>query len=201
MVTSQQRTRTNEVIRVPNASFTTQSVRMLVHIEPGDLTPSQAKQLGALVPPAFATYEWYDTENRSKVVEVLKALVRAILDNQQDLIPFYAGAVATVYNRDRADRASELVPQKPTPVIEIPQEIVIKRNSPSSDVHYRLQLEKVSNWVKDIPTGRINLIARLGQVVPPDAFYLAKYKEVILLPDPVLYAKYGDWYVKVAKWE
>jgi hypothetical protein len=195
-----QRTGENEVLTIPNASFTTPSVRMLVGIEQGDLTPSQAEQLGALVPPTFATYEWYEEENRNKVVEVLKALVRAILDNQQDLIQFFAGAVISVYNHDRAARASALLHQKPIRVMEIPQEKVVKKRG-YPDERYILQFTKVSNWVEGIPYERIDLIAKLGQEIHPDAFYLATYQRIQLLPDPILYAKYGDWFVKVAEWE
>jgi hypothetical protein len=194
--------RTKEKVVIPASTIThmTQHVQMLVGMEHNPLTYSQTEQLVELLPPPFSSYDWYSEENRAKVVEVLKALVRALIDNQQDLVPFYSGAVASVYNRDRADRARVLVPEKPAPILfgQMPQ--TQRDNSYHS---YQLNLQKVANWVTGIPHHRVNVVARIGQVAPPDGFYLATYIREYhpALPDPILYAKYGDWYVKLAEWK
>jgi hypothetical protein len=160
---------------------------------------SQAREL---LPPTFPAYSWYSKTNFERALDSYYALQNALQSSRKYLISFDAGAIVSLYHKDRAEHAGSIVPEHPKPILEIPKEIVKKKSYPLSDEVYALQLSKTNNWVNGIPFERVSILARIGQTEPPDGFYLAKYiRYVTPLPDPILYAKYGDWYLKVAEWE
>ena len=56
-------------------------------------------------------------------------------------------------------------------------------------------------WSLEVPLEAVDGAAALTGLAEPDKFIEMKYKERTSTYDPLIYAQYGDWVVKIAEWE
>jgi hypothetical protein len=171
------------------------------------------------LPSKLEDYRWSSKDNWEHANQCLGALVTASDEERSNLINFFAGAILDLYNKDRAERACTLLNRrsgrKLTPTREIPKEITKTFPSsrkpaispttgktyyidcPSTTQTYHLSLTQITCWSHEIPYRVLPDVTHLVQKATPDDLYLATYSRA----DPLIYAKYGAWYVELARWE
>ncbi len=102
-----------------------------------------------------------------------------------------------LYHLDRAEQAAAFIPEHPDPVRhkKIPQSIT------QDGRLYEVQFSPF-RWDQDTPGMVTNRLATLAEEAMPDSWLRVTYVERRRSStyDPVIYAGYGDWYIKVAEW-
>lgn len=176
------------------------------HTEPLDTNgqprlpiPELNDHLHNILPDNLAGYQWFADENVETTYQCAEALVQAVGEKQNNLAAFFAGAIADLYHRDRADRACSLIHDRPVPIRVVPRRITIDGD------RYELDLNVLNAWSTEIPLATLPTVAQVVKVATPDNLYLATYtrkkRSYSRSYDPLIYAKYGEWYVKLAEWE
>lgn len=129
----------------------------------------------------------HDLKSHSPARDAVQWWVAAILD--------LSGKDVDLYHRDRADQAVSVICGMQTPQrrADIPQQ------SWQGSRLYDLQMSTL-RWSPDTPVQATNRLTELALRNMPDQWLLATYVERRNTWDPIIYARYGDWYVKVAEW-
>jgi hypothetical protein len=101
-----------------------------------------------------------------------------------------------MYQLDRAVKAVEIngtgiAPQK---YDDIPKSIR------ASSQNYGL-VKKTFSWTEPVPDEVVDAVADFAIQTPPDEFWIADYVLRQARYDPVIYARFGDWHVEVARWD
>lgn len=113
----------------------------------------------------------------------------------QEAVGWLVDAILDLYNRDRAELAADRLSLRPTPQRphEIPQDVV------HDSARLTLRMYPL-RWERDTPAKVTNALIALLPDAKPDRWALAKYEQRSSTYDPVIYAFYGDWCIKVVKW-
>lgn len=134
---------------------------------------------------------WWDT-----LLQVIRSAGFDSHKPSQEAVGWLVEAILDLYNRDRAELAADRLPSRPAPrrPHEIPREI--SRNYEK----YELRLSPL-RWKPDTPAKVTNALIALLPAAKPDQWHLAKYEQRSTTYDPIIYAYYGNWCIKVAEWE
>jgi hypothetical protein len=160
--------------------------------DPLVIAPESKSELLKLLPKEVISHRWYGKPNWDRVSECIKALVAALKASKLSVAEFFAASIFELYNKDRAELANSITKSKDGPIQQIPQYVTKDYRT------YYLQLTELRQWVSEIPHWALGPVAKLSQRIVPDSLHLAQY---IQYPDPIIYAKYGDWYVEIVRWE
>lgn len=155
------------------------------------------EKVGAVV-PQLSSYQWFSQANLERARGWYEAAAAALASGKYEQITLCLCQLADVWHFDRAEAAVALTRRKERPIrrAEIPphlfrngQTFHLQLLQPSHDSHFPMPLH----------TAITNVLRRM----PADELWLADY--VLLYhgtsADPILYARYGDWYVRLAEWE
>jgi hypothetical protein len=125
------------------------------------------------------------------LADIDKKLIRNATEHLARLIE----ALLDLYDNDRAQRAGREIPERPLPIrIDgIPEKL-----RDTSFTYRERKMKRLSSWSTKVPHDQFRSVARAVALSHPDEFFLVKYKR---LADPLIYARYGAWYVKLAEWE
>jgi hypothetical protein len=150
------------------------------------------EQLSPHIPAPVFGYEWFSSPKKRAAVECVTTIVSVYERESPARLAMMATMLTDLYDQDRAQRACSLLPEATEPILDVPR---IKWLGSSA---YHLTFQKITTWAAGVPANRFATIARIERETWPDDYYLATYQR---LPDPILYAKYGAWYVALAQWE
>lgn len=119
--------------------------------------------------------------------QTVQWLVRAIVDLR--------GKDVDLFHRDRAVQAAHLLPGSPSPLRrdQIPQQRWDGRRE------YALRMGTLQ-WSPETPVAATDRLVDVSLHSMPDRWWLATYVERRDTWDSIVYAQYGNWYVKVAEW-
>lgn len=162
-----------------------------------------------IIRPDFA---WFSEANLSVALETFESLRTAVAHCRWEVFRLCLSALVQLYHRDRAERASFAIPGNPVPILTIPltKELPALPPPPAALRELGLPtfgffprvgvlvLSKPEQWTADIPTSVLSNFNKVIRSGMPDGLSLAEYKSI---PDPVLYASYGPWYVAIGEWE
>lgn len=153
-------------------------------------------------------YQWFSEENFERAKGWLDALTAALpLENEQP-ISLAVHQILDLYRHDqeqrmdhqsltRAQRAASFAPRGTVPIRRsgIPKRIQMNRRT------LALRLVRVPPDFL-FPHDVHDAITEVLKYAPANELWLATYIERLPRrnPDPVLYARYGDWYVKIVAW-
>jgi hypothetical protein len=114
----------------------------------------------------------------------------------QDVLLFELNALIDLYHKDRAESVGSMIHSALHPIrlADIPQ--TIKRGGR----FYKRVMSPLA-WTPDVPPAVTDLLAITSAVLLPDSLQIVTYREYARLPDPIIYAQYGLWYLKIAEWE
>jgi hypothetical protein len=154
------------------------------------------------IPAVLPTYLWFSDENyshaklwRDKALQVIHA--EGVTDDQKStanqVLLFELNALIDLYHKDRAAWVASMLKPPPHPVrlAEIPESI--KKGGQL----YRREMAALT-WSPDVPPEVTDLLAITSAVLLPDRLQIVQYQR---LPDPMIYAQYGLWYLKIAEWK
>lgn len=146
------------------------------------------------------SHTWFSTENYWRVMKWCGAALEASRSATQspaamDLVKFLVAAMLDRYHNDRALFAASRLPNNPAPqrLTDIPTSVV-RRN-----VRYDRRDGPLA-WSLDVPLEAVDRAAALTGLAEPDKLIKMKYEERTNAYDPLIYAQYGDWAVKIAEW-
>jgi hypothetical protein len=57
------------------------------------------------------------------------------------------------------------------------------------------------SWPSPVPDRVVDAVADFAIQTPPDEFWIAEYVQTRGSYDPIVYARFGQWHVEVARWE
>lgn len=151
----------------------------------------------------LGSHTWLSAENHRHVMKwcAAAALVAARSGEQStgalEGMPFLIAAMVDCYHNDRALYAATNLPGNPAPqrISDIPQQI-----QRSDGVYSRRDNALV--WSANIPMEAVDRVADILADARPDRFLVATYLQTpVVHYDPIIFALYGNWVVKVAEWE
>ena len=162
------------------------------------LVPTILEALGPV-----ASYLWYDEENYRKALRWCTGLhaaddaSRQAAGSNPELVQrFFVSAIRDIWHYDRALRAHKTseTPRAPIRRSDIPKEIF------HASVSYRLTA-KPFEWTQSTPHAAATAVATLLNNTFPDELWIADYVEKRQTYDPIIYARFGNWEVEIARWE
>ena len=161
-----------------------------------------------------STYHWFSDGNYQRARKWFDA-AQTVARSRNLALPDHAAALWSVrwlidatldlYSWDRAQNAACVISEHPTPqrLSDIPHKILV-RSPASRSTEYTLCFRPLE-WTQDTPFAATDCLTDLLLHVEPDVWLLAKYEYIMprALPtmvDPIIYAQYGNWYIKVVEW-
>lgn len=110
---------------------------------------------------------------------------------------WFEAALVDLYHLDRAEQAAAFIPEHPAPV----RKEQIQPSITKDGRVYELQFTRF-RWDRDTPGMVTNRLATLAVEAMPDSWLQVTYVERRRAStyDPVIFAGYGRWYIKVAEW-
>jgi hypothetical protein len=190
---------------MPNgaSSFSTQ----IAAVPPNALNYSQKEELER----ATSTYTWFSEENQNLAVTAFNGAIDAHAQGRLGIAQFLLTSIIDHYHKDvdlydyhRAKHARAVLRrpsnQEPIQLEGIPTLPPMAYGG--STTSYTRTIRSVGNWVEGAPVSMINDIAVLVRYELPDDMYIVEYipRVIQVDVDPIVYAKYGKWYVKIAQW-
>jgi hypothetical protein len=149
-------------------------------------------RLSSLLPAQVFGYEWFASTNRQRAMECVQTILTAANHQADDRVRLFAGMLADLYHQDRAEHASSFLPGQPRSSTKVPERVWV------DSAFHNLSLRELSVWPEGMPADRFSAIARIERETWPDCYYLGTLERV---PDPILFARFGAWYLKLAQWE
>lgn len=155
------------------------------------------------------SYSWFSDDlywQARKWVEAIVTLYRT-RDLTSDVsarqsVEWLVGAIVRLrredvdlFHQDRAAQAARHIPGSPAPQ----RRAWIRDRSWDGKHEYVLQLDPL-HWSAEAPVGATNRLVDLSLHAMPDQWWLATYVRRRFTFDPLIFAQYGDWYIKVAEW-
>jgi hypothetical protein len=141
-------------------------------------------------------YAWYSEDHWKLAAETYAAIVSAAKARDLRLVKTLGTALDELYDRDRALAASRFFSDREPPVSAIPSSKVVRQQT------LYLDAKPLTHWTTDIPLFALANVAHLVQRLVPDELVLASYSiRQLPKPDPVIYARFGGWYVRIAEWD
>lgn len=149
------------------------------------------------------TYPWYSDYNYQHARSWRDAAVAKARSHSEsectsatrEAISWLVAAILDRYCKDRAESGATVIPKHPRPQLfgEIPQSI---------EVNYDIYFLKMSplQWTVGTPVEAADRFTALFLRAEPDTWHVATYERNRAPRDPLIYAQYGDWYLKVAEW-
>lgn len=176
------------------------SVREFPVLRSGSL-PRELERLAHLT-----SYSWFSKDHFGQALEWLGVILKLCGSSHtadRQAVGWLIPAICDLhqkdvdlYHRDRAVKAAEVIPGRPTPLRrdQIPQRIWNKSE-------HILRMSSL-RWTPDAPVEATNRLTALFPHAKPDQLWLATYEERrrSATYDPLIYAQYGNWWVKVAEW-
>jgi len=170
-------------------------------------------------PPALPTYDWFSPDNythatlwRDKALQVIRA--ENLSDTQKhtakQVLCFEMNALIDIYHKDRAECVAAMLPnQLPGPIIKRrwfwPVKKAVLQPIRLADIPERItrggedywrEMSPLT-WSPDVPPAVTDLLSITSAALLPDSLQLVAYRRH---PDPMIYAQYGLWYLKIAEW-
>ena len=153
--------------------------------------------------PEFLSYTWLLKKHYDNVARWAKAVVLA--GRAQKKTAFFVKAILETYNYDRALRAAEALGTQPILRKDIPDRLTKTAPlAPFKDGNHYVLVRKKFDWDRDTPAEAVDAVALVMEKEIPDKLWIAEYVEENKAAntwDPIIYARYGDWHVEVARWE
>jgi hypothetical protein len=182
---------------------------MLQEYMPTEMPSKLRKELAFL-----EGYVWFSEEKVNRAVKCCMAAVALIQTSGGDpadsgsKYQFFLDAIANLHREDvdmyHHDRALNAVSingtgKPPQKYGEIPTSIP---NYTTSGRPYNL-VEKPFSWPSPVPDQVVDAVADFALKTPPDEFWIADYvlAQGSASYDPIVYARFGDWHVEVARWD
>jgi hypothetical protein len=181
------------------------------------------------IPPFISQllpYTWVREEHFKKAMRWCKGAVAAGKEKPPE--KFLFDSLSNTYNLDRAFRAASVVDTQPLLRKSIPayyrcevgapcpEPVMTPDGEPPSvcfskydPAGYLVLVKKSLSWEQDTPDEASDAVALVLGEEPPDEFWLAEYvdarevakKNMSEKYDPIIYARYGQWHVEVARWD
>ncbi len=145
------------------------------------------------------SYRWFSRANFKNAQNYYRALGVANRHEHHDQTNFFAEAIVDLYQRDRAERASHSKgdDEEPKRLEQLPSRITRQGED------YALRLSHIDRY-RSIPHDIVAGVSKmyLQTQDPPDMLMLGKYvqRHRPALRDPIIYARYGNWFVKLGEW-
>lgn len=180
-----------------------------VDLPPLPFPDSVPCELHPLLP--LRSYRWQSVENHERAQRWLWAALRLLdetgtsyysrSEGARQSIEFLVRQTVDVHHHDRAQHAARFLPERPAPqrLSVIPPRAKVAETPDDRPRWYDLQLIPLQ-FASDIPFFATDRVASLPPSALPDRWHVARYVKRQRVDDPVIYAQYGDWYVKVAEW-
>jgi hypothetical protein len=160
------------------------------------LTEKARAWLEGSMPRLDRNYVWTFECHWNLAVETFSGMIAAAHAGQFHIVEALGSAIDDLYDKDRAAVATSLFGNREAPVDSMPRVQYVNGRP------LELRATVLTHWSSSMPTFALANLSALVQRVVPDELLLATYEaRDASYPDPVIYARFGNWYVKVAEWE
>ena len=147
------------------------------------------------------SYTWFSEKNETLAHTAFTGALKAAQENRAGLVRFTLQALIDLYHADRADHIAYLLhTEQPILIDSIPL------NPPGEAItplhYFERTIDPLASWESGTPYSILPEVVTIITQELPDEMHIVKYFErpANLLLDPIIYAQYGPWYVKVAEW-
>lgn len=147
------------------------------------------------------SYSWFSQANEDYARIALQGALASATHDHPDLLPFPLTGLIDLYHEDRALHVSHLLNTgQPLLLQKIPH--VPPGVSKQNASLYERSIKPLRNWQSATPFSILpNITTVLTQEIP-DQMVLVKFRKAkIKVKDPLIYAVYGPYYVKIAEWD
>jgi hypothetical protein len=161
--------------------------------------PSETPTLANPILVDIASHEWFSSEQEELARTAFRGALAAAAKDRHDFLAFTLTAIIDLYHFDRALHAAHLL-HKETPILfaDIPQ-------APAgySASAFLRTITQLAQWEPATPFSILPEVVTVLEKEMPDSMIVVKYTEKSseAIPDPIIYARYGPWYIKVAQWD
>jgi hypothetical protein len=142
----------------------------------------------------FDAYEWFSPEDYASALMCCRAAAVARAQGATNQVTFFLSSIQKLYHHDRASRGSSVLPDDPEPTETIPSSVAV------DDEDYHAVVTTL-NLQRDVPLSAIPRVAAVAMHSLPDELVYVTYEKEREINDPLIYAKYGHWFVKIAQWD
>lgn len=151
----------------------------------------------------IASRTWFSHEYETLARTALRGVIASAYKNRPDFIPFTLTGLMDAYNMDRALHAEALLHNEPynSPPILLKDMPPRPANAPGPDGDYIRNITPLGDWEAGTPFSVLTEVVTLLEQEIPDHMILVKYRKRQQQLDPILYAIYGPWHVKVSEWK
>jgi hypothetical protein len=169
-----------------------------------DISKNTLGQLPRNLLRNIGSYRWFSREKETLAQTTFRGALAAAAHNHCELLSFALTAIIDLYNNDRALHASSLLYAMP-PILgaDIPQ--VPNGWSPGAGYQFQRTIRPLKSWTTGTPFSILPAVVTVLEQEMPDQMLVVTYqrreRQQLTIDDPIIYATYGPWHVKVAEWD
>jgi hypothetical protein len=184
----------------PTATFSTE-IDKLTEIHRSlntEVTPEMLADIGQRT--------WFSPKQWNLAQIAFRGALGAAAKERRDLLILSLSAIADIYNFDRALHVTALAKQGEPPLLWDQLPTSPPGVKPEPGYYYERRDKKYTTWKAGTPWEVVPAIAIVLENEIPDMLAQITFEKHAMArsfvhADPIIYALYGDWYVRVAQWD